>query len=133
MSMDYDDRKSLIAYRHEKADMALEDATFLTDAGKYGLAANRLYYALFHAASALLLSKGITTKRHSGLITQIHLNFVKTGILSDEEGALFRVMFNLRHEDDYEDFIDVERADIEEYTPQVKTLVEKLKKLVEIR
>lgn len=45
MSMDYDDRKSLIAYRHEKADMALEDATFLTDAGKYGLAANRLYYA----------------------------------------------------------------------------------------
>lgn len=133
MSMDNDDRKSLIAYRHEKADMALEDATFLTDAGKYGLAANRLYYALFHAASALLLSKGITTKRHSGLITQIHLNFVKTGILSDEEGALFRVMFNLRHEDDYEDFIDVERADIEEYTPQVKTLVEKLKKLVEIR
>lgn len=43
MSMDNDDRKSLIAYRHEKADMALEDATFLTDAGKYGLAANRLY------------------------------------------------------------------------------------------
>ena len=133
MSLDNDDRKSLIAYRHEKADMALEDATFLTDAGKYGLAANRLYYALFHAASALLLSKGITTKRHSGLITQIHLNFVKTGILSDEEGALFRVMFNLRHEDDYEDFIDVERADIEEYTPQVKILVEKLKNLVETK
>ena len=129
MSLNTEDRMAMIAYRHEKADIALEDAAFLTDAGKYGLAANRLYYALYHAASALLLSKEIITKRHSGLITQIHLNFVKTGILSEDEGALFRVMFDLRHEDDYEDFIDVERADIEEYTPQVHQLVEKLKKL----
>jgi uncharacterized protein (UPF0332 family) len=37
----------------------------------------------------------------------------------------------LRHEGDYEDFIDVERADIEEYIPRVKELVEKLKSLVE--
>jgi len=41
-------------------------------------------------------------------------------------------MFDLRHEGDYEDFIDVERADIEEYTPQVIALVSKLKSLVEI-
>ena len=40
-------------------------------------------------------------------------------------------MFDLCHEDDYEDLIDVERADIEEYTPQVVALVEKLKSLVE--
>ena len=88
MSLNSEDRKALIAYRHEKADRALEDAAFLTGAGKYGLAANRLYYALFHAASALLLSKGITTKRHSGLITQVHLHFVKTGILTTEEACV---------------------------------------------
>ena len=40
-------------------------------------------------------------------------------------------MFTLRHEDDYEDFIDVERADIEEYPQQVVALVNKLKSLVE--
>jgi len=76
------------------------------------------------------LSKGIITKRHSGLITQIHMNFVKNGILTAEEGGLFKVMFDLRHEGDYEDFIDVVRLDIEEYTPQVKHLVEKLINLV---
>ena len=130
MSLSTEDKKALIAYRCEKADTALEDAAFLTDAGRYGLAANRLYYALYHAASALLLSKGIITKRHSGLITQIHLSFVKTGILTEDEGALFRVMFDLRHEDDYEDFIDIERADIEEYTPQVSKLVKKLENLI---
>lgn len=42
MSLNNEDRKSLIDYRHEKADLALEDAAFLADAGKYGLAANRL-------------------------------------------------------------------------------------------
>ena len=132
MSLNNEDRKSLIDYRHEKADAALDDAAFLADAGKYGLAANRLYYALYYAASALLLSKGIATKRHSGLMSQIHLHFVKTEILSPDEGALFKVMFTLRHEDDYEDFIDVERADIEEYTPKVVSLVNKLKNLVEV-
>ena len=132
MSLDSEDRKALIAYRQEKADLALDDAAFLTGAGKFGLAANRLYYALYYAASALLLSKGIATKRHSGLMTQIHMHFVKTGILSTDEGALFKVMFSLRHEDDYEDFIEVERADIDEYTPQVTALVKKLKDLVEV-
>ncbi len=132
MSLDSEDRKALIAYRQEKADLALDDAAFLTEAGRYGLAANRLYYALYYAASAILLSKGVVTKRHSGLMSQIHLHFVKTGILSPDEGALFKVMFSLRHEDDYEDFIEVERADIEEYTPQVTALVNKLKTLVEV-
>lgn len=131
MSIDLEDKKALIDYRLEKAELALDDAAFLTDAGRYGLAANRLYYALYHAASALLLSKDIITKRHSGLMSQVHLNFVKTGILSPDEGALFKVIFSLRHEDDYEDFIEVERADIEEYTPQVVSLVNKLKSLVE--
>ena len=58
MSLDSEDRKALINYRQEKADLALDDAAFLADAGKYGLAANRLYYALYYAASALLLIIG---------------------------------------------------------------------------
>ena len=61
----------------------------------------------------------------------MHKNYIKTGILTVEEGSLFRVMFDLRHEGDYEDFVDVEREDIEEYIPRVKELVEKLKILVE--
>lgn len=132
MSLDNESRQAMIAYRQEKAYAAIDDAVFLTEAGRYNLAANRLYYALYYAASALLLSKGIITKRHSGLITQIHMNFVKSGILTTEEGGLFKVMFDLRHEGDYEDFIDVERLDIEEYTPQVKQLVEKLTTLAKI-
>ena len=53
MSLDNESREAMIAYRQEKADVALDDALFLTDAGRYNLAANRLYYALYYAASAL--------------------------------------------------------------------------------
>ena len=129
MNLDNESRLAMITYRQEKSVMALDDAAFLTEGGRYNLAANRLYYALYYAASALLLSKGISAKRHSGLITQVHLNFVKTGILSLDEGGLFKVMFDLRHEGDYEDFIDVDRSDIEEYTPQVTALVEKINRI----
>lgn len=64
MNLDNESRLAMITYRQEKSVMALDDATFLTEGGRYNLAANRLYYALYYAASALLLSKGISTKRH---------------------------------------------------------------------
>ena len=65
------------------------------------------------------------------MITQISMHFVKTGILSVEDGKLLKVMFDLRHEGDYEDFIDVQSEDIDEYMPQVSELVDKLKGLID--
>lgn len=130
MSLDGNDRKAVVAYRLEKADVALEDARFLSENSRYNLAANRLYYALYYAASALLIERGIPTKSHAGLITQIHLHLVKTGILTTEDGKLLKVMFELRHEGDYEDFVEVQKEDIEEYTPRVCELIDKLKRLI---
>lgn len=132
MILDSDNRQAVVAYRKEKADLALEDAAFLAKSGKYNLAANRLYYALYYACTALLISRGIPTKRHSGMIAQVSMHFVRTGILSVDDGKLLKVMFDLRHEGDYEDFIEVQAEDIDEYTPKVSALVDKLRQLIEI-
>ena len=126
MSLDMNNRKAVVDYRLEKSKAALEDADFLYANQKYNLSANRLYYALYYAASALLISREIPTKTHSGLITQIHLQLVKTNILSQDDGKLMKVMFDMRHEGDYEDFIDIQKEDIDEYAPKVKQLVERL-------
>ena len=48
MSMDDESRRAMIAYRQEKADIALDDADFLAESGRYSLAANRLYYAIYY-------------------------------------------------------------------------------------
>lgn len=131
MSLDQESRKAIVDYRMERAYQALEEARSTVKNGFLNLAANRLYYALYYAASALLISKGIPTKTHAGIMTQFHLHLVKTGIVSIDDGKLFRTMYNLRQESDYEDFIEVHIEDIDELMPKVVDLVEKLKNLID--
>lgn len=40
----------------------------------WSLVANRLYYAVFHMASALMIDKGFASKTHSGLICMLGLS-----------------------------------------------------------
>lgn len=131
MSLDQESRKAIVDYRMERAYQALEEARSTVKNGFLNLAANRLYYALYYAASALLISKGIPTKTHAGIMTQFHLHLVKTNTVSIDDGKLFRTMYNLRQESDYEDFIEVHIEDIDELMPKVVDLVEKLKNLID--
>jgi len=59
MSLSSDDRKALVDYRIEKAWKSYDEAQKVAAISLWDLAANRLYYALYHAASALLLSDGL--------------------------------------------------------------------------
>ena len=126
MSLSNDDRKALVDYRIEKAYASFDEAQKVASISLWNLAANRLYYALYHAASALLLSDGYTSHTHKGLMSQINLNYVKQGILLPEEGKLIRQMFTKRHEGDYEDFEETTEEEIREAIPRVKDLLEKL-------
>ena len=63
----------------EKAHDCLESAELNLDNGFFDTAVNRSYYGIFDAVTALLLSKEIAVKSHSGSIQQFALHFVKTG------------------------------------------------------
>lgn len=59
----------------ERANMCLNEARALYDASfPYG-AASRAYYAVFHAATALLMSVGIQAKSHKGIVAMIWRTF----------------------------------------------------------
>lgn len=53
----YENKHDVIVYRIEKAHKCLEEAKAVADLNFWNLAGNRLYYAIFHACTALLLDK----------------------------------------------------------------------------
>lgn len=64
-----EDRKILVTYRIEKAKAVLVEARDNTRLGHWSLVGNRLYYAVYHMAQALLLDKGLSAKTHAGTIS----------------------------------------------------------------
>ena len=55
--------KDLVLYRIDRAHDTLEDACILANAERW----NVCYYACFYAVSALLLSNGLSSSKHSGV------------------------------------------------------------------
>ena len=70
-----EERKALVAYRIEKAKAVLVEACDNARLGHWSLVGNRLYYAVYHMAQALLLDKGLSAKTHAGTIHIIGQQF----------------------------------------------------------
>lgn len=126
MSLDPETRKATVLYRIEKAKSTWDDALFCIDKEMWNMAANRMYYALFHTVSALLIANSIPANTHRGFHIQMNKYLVQDGTMTKEEARLVRHLFDLRHEDDYEDFIDATKEDVMEYLPEAKALIDKL-------
>jgi uncharacterized protein (UPF0332 family) len=77
-------------------------------------AANRIYYAMFYAATALLITKGLSSTRHTGVIALFRREFVKTGLFPVDTARYLEAAFDERLESDYGDYVQFERADLED-------------------
>ena len=67
MALSWDEKKAILNYRIQKAEKALVEAKDNSMLGHWNLVANRMYYAVFHMASALLIDKGFSAKSHNGI------------------------------------------------------------------
>lgn len=70
MKEEVENMTAYIRYRLEKAQEVYEAARILCEAGQWNSAVNRLYYACFYSASALLLYLHLSAKSHAGVIGQ---------------------------------------------------------------
>ena len=70
--------------------------------GDSNTTANRAYYAMFHAAHALLLARGFRPASHGGTMSLFAQNFIKTGELDGRFGLALTKAYMLRHRSDYE-------------------------------
>lgn len=133
MGITEEEKNSLIQYRVEKSKDVFQEALDVAGLNHWNLTVNRLYYAVFHLSSALLLRDGHTARTHSGIIRMIMMNYVRTGLLSTEEGELITSLFNMRQTGDYDDLYDWTRKQIEPMIEPTKNLLEKLESILSYR
>ena len=74
--MQYDEVKALSNVRFEHAKECLSTAHNVLELGDYKSAANRSYYAIFHAMRAVLAFDGIDMRHHSGIISEFRLLYI---------------------------------------------------------
>lgn len=130
MSLKEEDRKVLVMLELEKAEKTLIQLDVQLQAQLWEMAANRLYYSLFHAVSALLISDHHEEGTHRGAVNKFSLYYVKEGVFTKEEGRLYSRLQRLREDGDYNCSIDVEQDEVEEKIEPTRQLIEKIKRYI---
>ena len=110
--MDKTDYFNLAKHRLQKANTDLEAAKLNYAHGLMDAAANRSYYAIFHAARAVLALTGQDYKKHSGVIAFFRKEFIKTGVFEKKLSDIIQDAFEIRTDCDYEDFYVVAKEDV---------------------
>ena len=130
MGLTEDERESVVLLRLNNARQTLEDAKIIADNKLWKAAANRLYYACFYAANALMVKFGFKTKTHTGIIRLLGLHFISTNLMSEELGDVYYKLFSLRQKSDYDDWIVVKEKDILPLLEPAKQFIETIEKLI---
>ncbi len=86
----------------ERAGKYLKSARLLMDAGDYESSVSRAYYAMFFSAEAVLLTKGLSSSSHGGVLSVFGEHFVKPGIFPRSMGKALNRAYSKRQLGDYE-------------------------------
>lgn len=74
MSLTLEERRILVGLQLEKAQSMLVQMQLGIDNRMWDMVANRVYYAVFHAVSALLINSEIEVGSHKGVIGNLSLS-----------------------------------------------------------
>lgn len=121
-----------IRYRLEKAQEVYQAASVLYEAAQWNSVINRLYYACFYSAGAMLLYKQISAKSHAGVIGQFSEHIVRTGIVSIDEFRVYAKLLNWRTKGDYNDLYDFTKEDVDTMMFPTRHFIDKVAALIEI-
>lgn len=89
-------KRALAQVRLDHAGQCLSSAEALLAAEDFKGAANRTYYAVFHAMRSVLALDGIDRKHHSGIITEFRRRYIKTGIFTRELSDIIQMQSDYR-------------------------------------
>ena len=126
MELSDNERETIVRMEIEKARKTFADMEFCAKEQKWEAAANRLYYALFHAVSALLINGGQNVKSHRGIMSLFGQHYVRTGLFTSEDGSLLSDLVIMRDNADYNLFFEANEEKIRPYIEPTRQLIEKI-------
>ena len=132
MNLKEKERNELVKYRLEKANNTFAEIPVLVDNKFFRTAANRLYYACYYAATALLINDGYETHTHNEVKTLLGLHYIKENRLEKSYGIIYQQLFDLRQTGDYEDWVIIEEYDIIPLIESAKKFIAEIERLINI-
>lgn len=130
--MTAEERQILVSQQVSKARNFLEQADEMIAMKHWDMAANRYYYACFHMVQGLFISKEISAHKHSGMVSQFSLHFVKTGIVDKTYGSFLARMMQLRQKADYNCAYDITEKEVTEIIDLSHQFIDKVEELITI-
>lgn len=126
--MNQEDKSTIIGYRLEQAQIALDDAIYLNTGGRSPQSiVNRCYYAMFYAALALLQDIGKAPTKHSGIISLFDTEYVMKGIFPRGLSKDLHKAFELRQSSDYKVRPTMSEEQVKEEIDKASRFVEAVK------
>lgn len=130
VKLDDSSRESVVAYRIQRAHETLREVDYLIEGKFYNAAVSRLYYACYYIVVALLIANRLDTQTHAGVKTAFSLNFVKPQLLDKDLSKTFFKLFDLRHNNDYEDYCFCDRQTLEKIRPLAGEFIDKVEAFI---
>ena len=130
MGLNEEERSTLVCLEMDKADRAMSDAQTTAGIGLWETSANRLYYAAFHAVSALLIHSQHPVGTHKGAVAQFGRFFIQTGLISPELGKHYSRLQSMRESGDYNCNMNVGEDDVIPMIAPTIELISDIKALI---
>lgn len=112
MTLSLEDRTVLVRFRFEQMDTAAESCRLLLGTGDLQGAANRLYYSVFYAISALALMNEKNFSKHGALIGWFNKEYVGTGKIDRIYGRFVNTAWKNRTRGDYQFMVNLTREEL---------------------
>lgn len=100
-------KQNAIRKETERGEKALKAAQLLSENGLYEDAVSRAYYAVLHFAKAALLSQGVRTSSHKGVLAMFGLHLVETGLMAPDLAKILAKEKEERELGDYDVMIEL--------------------------
>jgi uncharacterized protein (UPF0332 family) len=131
--MTEDNRRANALAEIRKGRAALTAADTLIEAGLHVDAVSRLYYAVFHMVSAVLLSLDVEVRTHGALQSLFAQHVVRPGLVSTGCSRHLASLFGVRQQADYNRHFEVGEQDAREERARAAALIAELEAVLRDR